>query len=354
MNLPRVLADPCGHPYLARLDRVCAQLVQPAAELGRDPDWIERHSDRWDVAHLHLGLAPWDLGTAAGQETPPDDDWVDAVVEAHRRRGTPIAVTVHDLGHPRGPTAPDHTRSSTIDLLRRIEVSLSAIITLTSTCATVLQDALDRPVRVIPPGPVLTPSARQRLRASGRLAGGAGPLLLVAGDLPPRLGWSEAIDAVSRTFTSRHLQILVDEAHAATVRRAADPHRQVSVHAVAAASADRELRRAVATARAVVLPWRWGDHSWLIELAADVGTPVVATDVGFMADQHPVLEVRCADGQIDVDDLAAAMDTDVHAGVGDVDRDTAATAFRCGHDRLYRHLLLGRRDDVPRSRVRVG
>ena len=336
MIRPRVLTDPVAHPYIDRLDGPVAQLVhRDVAGLRRhDPDWIDGHSRDWDVVHLHLGLT----------DTPAEQ--LITGIEAHRRHGTPVAVTVHD---PCSAVA----GVSVIELLRDLDRSISAVITLTARCAAVLQQDLDRPVRVIPHGPVLPRPARERLRAHRRLHGGGGPMLLVAGGLPPELAWRDAIEATSRTLTGRRLHIMVDGAHADEVTAAAAGYPQVTV-ATMQGRTDEAMHRAMAIARSVVLPLRRAGHSWLVELAADIGTPVVATDVGFLADQHPMLTARCDDGRIDVDDMAAAMDAEVSTMVGESDRGADALALQGGYERLYRRLALGRALSRPLTGAGVG
>jgi glycosyltransferase involved in cell wall biosynthesis len=346
MSRPWVLPDPGRHPYLDRLDGTVARLVHRGVADRHAPEWIQRHRRDWDLVHVHLGLGVPEVCGVAGPK-PTDPGRLAAAVEAHRRGGTPIAVTVHDTG------TPEPGALSPVEVLQRIGRSVSAVVTLTAGCASTLEAQLGRPVRVIPHGPVLARPARQRLRAHRRLHGPRGPLLLVAGDLPRRLGWTEAIEAASRTVTGQRLHILVAADRVEEVAHATRDRPHVTI-GTTAGLADESLHRSVADARALVVPWRWGGHSALIELAADIGTPVVATDVGFLGDQHAVLTARCTDGRIDVDDLAAAMDADVSTVVGDADREAAAEAFEAGHERLYRRLLLGRAVASPRARMAVG
>jgi glycosyltransferase involved in cell wall biosynthesis len=319
---PHALVLPPRHPYVDRLDGRAATLVHRDAttEERTDPAWIARHARDWDVAHLHLGLV--DLDPAR----------VIAAVAGNRDRGVPVAVTVHDVQSPDG-------RTSLLDVLQQVHRDLAAVITLTEACAVRLRAALDRPVRVIPHGPVLPRSERARLRAHRRMVGGRRPLLVLADDLPSRLGWLEAVEAATRTLHPHRVRLLVHPDHVEVVRRATAAYPAVEVDPTTSPAA---VHRAVADARALVLPWRWGGHSWEAELAADVGTPVIATDVGFVRAQHPVRAVRCPDGHVDVDDLAAAYDEDLPDGVPEADRARAAVAFRQGHERLYRRLVLGR------------
>lgn len=53
----------------------------------------------------------------------------------------------------------------------------------------------------------------------------------------------------------------------------------------ATATGDDDLARFVLASDAMILPYAWGSHSGQIELAADLGIPVVATRVGHYAEQ---------------------------------------------------------------------
>jgi beta-1,4-mannosyltransferase len=338
---PSVLADPPAHPYVDRLHGRVAHLVHRDADLltRHDPDWITAHAREWDIAHLHLGLS---------DATP---ERVASAVAAHRRRGVPVVVTVHDL------RLPDASGGWTdvVELLREIDRAVAAVVTLTPRCAASLQVALDRPIRVIPHGPALPRPTRERLRAQRRLHRGGGPMVLVAGGLDRQVGWVEAVEAASRTLSGAGLLVAVDPAHAATAELAVAGYPNATVTTTTGV-ADESLHRAVATAPALVVPLRWGGHSGLVELAADVGTPVVATDVGFVADQVPTAHLApCPDGQIDVDGLARAMDEVLtHPPVVESDRDRDDQAFVRGHERLYRRLLLGRTPVRSLSGAAVG
>jgi hypothetical protein len=212
MSRPWVLADPPQHPYVDRLDGTAARLVhREVSPLMRwDPAWIAARARDWDVAHLHLGL------TRAPGES------IVAAVEAHRERGVPVVVTVHDLGSPDGAYR-------ITDLLGAIDRSVAAVVTLTDACADVLQAALNRPVRVIPHGPVLPRPARERLRATRRLQQGVTPPFLVfagdlAGDHAGRVGWGEAVEAAARTLAPRRVRVAVLPADAAPVARTVGSH----------------------------------------------------------------------------------------------------------------------------------
>ena len=95
---------------------------------------------------------------------------------------------------------------------------------------------------------------------------------------------------------------------------------------------DDQLWDRLQRAAVVVLPYRWGTHSGLLEAAHDLGTPTAAPMLGAYAEQgaHPLRTGRLAD-----DLLAAARSTVV--------TDLASRSFqRCAivdaHRRCYRAL----------------
>lgn len=103
-------------------------------------------------------------------------------------------------------------------------------------------------------------------------------------------------------------------------------------------SAD-ELRAAIVAADGLLLPYRWGTHSGMVELAADLGVPVLASDVGYLSQQVPLDTFAVRDGTVDAGSLAATL-RDVAAGgphppVPWVARERAMRSFLGGHRRLY-------------------
>jgi beta-1,4-mannosyltransferase len=105
------------------------------------------------------------------------------------------------------------------------------------------------------------------------------------------------------------------------------------------------LAAAIAGADALLLPYRWGTHSGLLELALDVGTPVLASDAGAFADQGPVRTFPVIAEGVEVAGLAAALrdaaDGRLPPAPSWAAREAAAQRFLEEHRRTYREVLAG-------------
>ncbi|MGI9015917.1 MAG: hypothetical protein ACR2HR_02235 [Euzebya sp.] len=337
MTWPRVLSYPPRHPYVDRLDGRVARLVhrdQPMPLPGfYDPDWIRDHAGDFDIAHLHFGHEQYHA------------DQVVEAVSAHRSCGIPVVWTVHDLQIPvLGPR-----RDDAIDLLMAVAPLLNAIVTLTPPCALRVEELTGRPVRVIPHGPLVPSSRRRRLRATHRMPTETRrPYLLHAGTLRENIGWERVVEAYALARPGRDLVIQVNNAHRDRVVAVSKDVDGVVVRGYDVLG-DTTLERSIAQAAALVLPYRWGTHSGLLEVAADIGTPVITTTTGFLAAQHPVVALNLDhDHQPDIDELAAVLTSanfDGRAGaalmVSEADRERAEHAFYAHHERLYRLSKLG-------------
>jgi glycosyltransferase involved in cell wall biosynthesis len=360
---PRVLSVPGRHPYVDRLHGPVARLVGDGGPDGDaralDPAWIRVHALEWDVAHLHLGLGvdPLDLWGAPAPAGSPErtdgptrtfpadgDAALVAAVQAQRAAGVPVVVTVH--GVDRGD---DPLGRRTTDLLRHLGPAVAAVLTLTRGCADHLEAAIGRPVRVVPHGPLLDAATRTRLRAHRRrLVTDEQPVLLHAGSLPDDLPWQDVLDAARRAPDGHRIRVLVRADLAPAVARAAVDVPTVSVEGHRWMGRD-VLARAIASAGALLLPDLRGCHSAVLELAADVGTPVAAADVGWRCQQQPAIPLPVVAGRLDVDALGAVLDGPLPTRdpVREVERERDDHAFRTHHQRLYHRLLVGRAADDP-------
>lgn len=333
MILPRVLSYPPRHPYVDRLHGTVAELVQREVAMPRigpfyDPGWVHDQAADVDLAHLHFGHEQYGV------------DHVLAVIAAHHAVGVPVVMTVHDLQIPHlGPRD-----SHATDLVRAAAPLVDALLTLTPGCAAAVRRLTGRPVSVIPHGALTTASRRRRLRSDGvGRPDRSHPWLLLAGRLRPNLGWQEVVDAYRVVRPLRPLRVQVHPTREDEVRQATHDVRGITVVSQEHLS-HCELESAIADAAAVVLPYRWGTHSGLLELAADLATPAVATDAGFLSQQHATVQIRVGEGdRINTDDLMVLFDNDSvlkHPGLicGDTERGRAQDAFLTRHRRVYRDL----------------
>jgi beta-1,4-mannosyltransferase len=330
--LPRVLSYPPRHPYVDRLHGRAATLVhrdEPMPRLDRfyDPAWVRANAQGWDVAHLHFG-----------HEQHPVDRVVEVAL-AHRRAGVPVVVTVHDLEVPHLP--PDDPGPAR--LLTALAPVASAVLTLTPGCAAAVRALTGRPAAVVPHGPLVPAARRHRLRAHRRRRFGGGHVLVHAGTVRPNLGLEEVVAACRLQHPHLPVRIQVRDAAADRVRHAVADTPGIEVVATGHLG-DALLERRVADAAALLLPYRWGSHSGLLEMAADVGTPVLHTDVGWLAEQpaaRPLaVPIPVTAGRVDVTALARALAGPLPPAppLAVHERDRAAAALVEGHRRLYRRL----------------
>lgn len=331
-HLPRVLSYPPRHPYVDRLEERAATLVHrdqpwPALPDLYDPAWVSAHADGWDLAHLHF---TW--------EQYPEEQ-VAAVLAAHTDAGVPIVWTAHDLDNP-------HTGERTTDdgYLRLLARSATTVTTLTPGAAAEVERRFARPAEVIGHGPLVDLDEATQLRRTERRDG---PLrvLLHAKSLRANVDVDGAIAAADRARSDGTELVLTVSLHDEPATRAAlhDP-RGPGIELDWHAPWDHdELCRQVARADVLLLPYRWGTHSGLAELACDVGTAVVATTVGHLHEQVPTAEVGGSRDGVDVAGLAAALAELARTGPPPpaplADRRAALDRFVAGHRSRYRALL---------------
>lgn len=292
---PWVLSYPPRHPYVDRFHGTVATLVhrdEPMPELDRfyETEWLRSQRHQVDIAHLHFG-----------HEQHPLPRVLDAL-RALRRLGIGVVMTVHDLDNP-------HLRpelDDTVEAVRQMAPLAHTVTTLTDSAATVVQRLTGIRPRVIPHGPLLRPDRMHRARRQRAVAaGGWGPVLVHAKPERPGYDLEAALEAGARLADTVPLRVLVDAEHASHVTdHPAARHVEVVVHD--GLSHARLVAHLVAS-RLLVLPYRHGTHSGLLELAADVGVPVVATDAGCYDEQHPVWTVPVRDRSVDVDALVQAI-----------------------------------------------
>ncbi|HUG86395.1 MAG TPA: hypothetical protein VMM13_17645 [Euzebya sp.] len=332
MTLPRVLSYPTRHPYVDRLHGQVANMVY-RADLPREPDrridpsWLENHADRIDLAHLHLG-----------HEHRSTAELV-RVMDVLEGCNVPVVATVHEIQVPHRPPPPD------VRLLIEVAPRVQRLITLTRGAAAEIEGRVGiRPI-VIPHGPVLGSGNIQRARRQRAMfVRDDLPVLLHAGHLNPNLDWQSVVEAARRTRGRRRVRILVQQQQAEQILPVVKGLAFIEV-VVLAGLTQGELVAELAAAHCLVLPYRWGTHSGLLELAADVGVPVVATEAGYLDQQHPVLSVPLTAGSADVGHLVRAVDVAADAPgaiVSIQDRERALSAFLQGHRRIYGSVMTRR------------
>ncbi len=331
MSLPRVLHWPSAPASAGRLGPPVARTARfggqrPTRAEITDPGWVRDNAFRIDVAHVHTGWE--DLAISR----------VVDVVATLRACGVPVVWTVDHLQPPALPAGADQAMAA----LDAASPHVARMTTLTPGAAAVLGAHLDRPVEVIPHGPLLDAPRRRGLR----LSRDARPLrdqrdhvLVVVG---PTHRWTrlDELVEVAAARTRRRLRVLLhrDQQHVhADALELAAGNEDVDV-VVHDGLRVRDVAHELVDAAAVVLPHLRGTHSALAELAGDVGVPVVPTDCGHVGDQLPhdqVIAVR--DGRLVQADVEAVLDgAGLPPGALEEDRRRAEQQHLAGHVRLYR------------------
>jgi glycosyltransferase involved in cell wall biosynthesis len=324
----RVLSYPPRHDYVDRLQPDAARLVHrdepwPALPQFYDPAWIVAHRGDWDVAHLHF---TW-------EQYPPQQ--LAAVLSALVLTGTPIVWTVHDLRNP-------HTDGAQSDdaYLQILAEHADHIVALTPGAAAETAARFGRTADVVRHGPILDTRTAAAWRRRRTRPDGVRRLLLHAKSLRANLDWKAAMSCVSNLAEEGgplRMDVLVhdDTPSRAAVSDAAGTGVRVRPHAPL--SMDQLCAELVAS-DALILPYRWGTHSGLLELATDLGVPVIAADVGYLREQTRGLfyesgapGLECALRQFASEEPTVPVPLDC--------RDKERAAFTASHRALYLGLL---------------
>jgi len=319
----RAISLPADHPYVLAITDPTAVEILPApgdGSSGADAvveqflieAWDEDQAADADLVHVHFGFELVPLSA------------LERFVAALDRLGLPLVLTVHDLENPQ---LPEHAQD---DFARRLEVLLRhavRVITLTEGARAEIIRRWSREVSVVPhpplgsdvaeavvastqpPGapvanrpssPGAPVAARQPFAArrpfTARRPYTAGILLK---DARPSLDLA-AIAALARalgtdplrnddwrlTVIRRPTVRAGRESEVAELKRLLDRSESADVE-VWASMSDRELEDWLARLDVLVLPYRHGTHSGLLDLANDLGTRVLYAEVGHLADQRP-------------------------------------------------------------------
>ncbi|WP_258070525.1 glycosyltransferase [Pseudoclavibacter sp. AY1F1] len=296
----RVIRLPDPHPDGS--GRVAEDRWWPPVML--EPTWIDEHADDFDVFHLHFGF------DALSPET------LQSVVDALRRRAKPLVYTVHDLTNPHHATPEAHTAH--LDILIPAAAEL---ITLTPGAADEIERRWGRRPVVVPHPHIVEPGEAEAAIAAREDRNGRFRVGLHAKSLRASMDPLPVIEALAELTTldpriavqvNGHRDVLdpggmnYEAALAARLRELADAGLiELRVHDYLN---DAELWRYLASLDASVLPYRFGTHSGWLEACLDLGTAVVAPDVGYYADQGPVFTYhRDPSSGLDPESLRAAV-----------------------------------------------
>lgn len=309
-GLLAVLSVPAGHPYVANSIAVPGEVddgllvlpdVLPPGRPGGqwwppvalDPATLERwleqgwgeHAQSIDLVHVHFGFEGVD---------PAD---LQACAQLLRDHGVPLVLTVHDLRNPH--LADDDGYAARLDLLVG---AADALITLTGAAADQIQQRWGRPAtviahphvaplrRIVESGPrragdalrVLLPL--KSLRANTLTAGQVHQVVEVVRASGCELEVSihpEALDPAFLRHDPQLAELLVrlgqgDESGAGSA--------QLRVHQ---RLDDEAFLDELQAPDLVILPYRFGTHSGVLEACRDVHTVALVPEVGCYDSQAP-------------------------------------------------------------------
>lgn len=304
-----------------------------------DPDWVDAHADEFDLMHIHFGFDARD----------PDD--LRALTDALRRANKPLFLTVHDLRNPHHEESGLHDRQ-----LDALIPAAHTVITLTPGAAAEIRRRWGVEATVLPHPHVfdLDDVGQPRTVANGFVVGlhckslracmDPAPIVRAVVDLLPELpgtcfrvdAHNDIMDPGNPRYAAELAQLLRAEAEKGTI----DLH----VHDY---FTHDELRSYLRGLDVSVLPYRFGTHSGWAEGCHDLGTGVVAPEVGFYAEQLACFTYRWHDdGSLDTASLRSALRTAYetrgsHPLISSAERRLQRTKIAAVHERLYRAALAG-------------
>lgn len=329
----RLLSVPSRHPYVDAVRPATTRLVEPDRVLNWEPDpvftpgYLAARAGRIDIVHLHFSFDHLDR--------PAVRAWLAELDAA----GIPLVLTAHDLRNPHHDTRVRHD-----ELLAELIPAAAAVLTLTPGAAAEIAERFGVQATVVPHPSLVDPTRTAAVVTQPGLAvlhlkslrrNLIDPLALVAAaaDGARRAGGRLRVDL--------HPEVVDDPRLSGLDALAVERQIELDVHP---RFDDTEIERYVRRAHVTVLPYRWGTHSGWLELARDLGTRVVAPDVGYYPDQwSEVVTYRNneVDG-LDAESLAAAvataLATPAPAPAERSSRLAETTATRRTHARLYRHV----------------
>lgn len=367
----RVRHIPAAHPYVQHLlppPGVAPEVLHvvdppvPGAPPGQwwphpalDPEWVRTHRAQQDVVHLHFGTE--------GRTPEQLRAWVDTL----EVMGLPLVYTVHDLQHPHLADQGRHHAHLAV-LVERA----AGLLTLTEGAAAVLEKAHGRRPLVVP-HPHLVPFAELVEPPAAPPAGTQLRVGLHLKSLRTNLAPTRVLPALVQAV-GRVAQELPDgavlevRAHPDVLDATAPRHdpgladllERLShagpdhvVVTVAPRLSDDALRDYLRGLDVSVLAYAWGTHSGWVEECKDVGTWVLAPQVGHLSEQGGVLTWgdprESPDERVLVDLLrraAAAPAVPLSRDQRSRERQHVATL----HAQTYRDVLAGRRVDAHTQR----
>ncbi len=287
----RVASQPPHHPYVDHLrpepghKAMVGEPVRPVEAVEVDDVWdvAELAVVGVDVVHLHFGFEQRSLAELRA--------WRAELARA----GTALVYTAHDLDNPHLVDQSDYRA-----LVAELAGTADEVITLTAWARDRLIGLGGRPPTVLAhPHVVELDDMRRRADAGPVLGRGA---YVHVPTVRPNLDLDAlaALALHARSFGGLvvHVRAAALAGAAPEVRRVMDgvaSEPGVDMDVTPGRLTDAQLWERIQGAGAVVLPYRWGTHSGLIEAARDLGVRSVAPAHGAYGDQGAELFGTVAD-----------------------------------------------------------
>jgi GT2 family glycosyltransferase len=300
----RVASVPASHPYTRKVYDASVRVLPD----GSDPwwphpvlegSWPRRHADEVDVVHVHFGF---EHRSAAELE-----EWCGELAAA----GVALVVTVHDLVDPHGRVGAGDHRTR----LGVLVAAAAEVITLTDAAADQVWLAYGRPATVIA-HPRMVPDDVAGPRRPGPPRVGVHFKTFRANLLGPEAIIPALAEAAARTGADV-VVVADDHAERGALDDLREHGRRAGIEAtVAPRMDDARLAAFIGDLDVLVLPYRFGTHSGMIEACRDLGTRAVVTAKGCYRDQW-VEVVTCpppVGGALDPVALADAVTHAVRSG----------------------------------------
>lgn len=289
--LARTLATTCvqhipaAHPYAASVTHRAVSTLPdppvPGAPAGRwwphpalEPDWPA--TTRADVVHLHFGFE---------HRSPAE---LHAWTQALRRAHIALVVTVHDLINPH--LGPSRAYDALLDV---VIPAADALTTLTTGAAAEIQRRWGRAAHVHPHPHVVAEDWLDRPRPAheGWVAGVHAKSVRASLDVEAILATARVIRDLPGGVLRLHVhEDALDPAHPRhdprlTRLMRTDDAVDVRVHGPLS---DMDLWTDLLETDLALLPYRHATHSGWLEMCHDLGTDLLAADVGHLTSQRPV------------------------------------------------------------------
>ncbi len=283
----RILSIPASHPYPSAVwpDGVTV-LADPTSPWwphpALEPAWLERHRTTFDVIHLHFGYEH----RTARQMT----DWISSI----RSISKMLILTVHDIDHPQLLDSRPH-----FEHLRRLLDAADAVITLTQGAANEIQCRWGRTASVIEHPPLGCPTTARPPQAQ------PGLLVDLRSPRPSLLHYDEIASGLEAVSELHGVDVTVLRGLGSRRRRLG----RIQFEPTGPLSHAR-FETIIASHAIVLLPYRHGTHSGRVELCRNLGTRVLATDVGYLAEQSgDVFTLAASESELaSISSLGEALD----------------------------------------------